>query len=276
MGPLHSDIFVDSNGDPRILRGVAITSGSTRIAELAARMGFEAAWIEMEHAGTDFAQVEQLCTAIEAGGGISAVRLPDAQRSHVLRALEVGARIVVVPMVNTAARAAQIVEYGKFPPLGSRGVNLRSRGLRFGLNGREEAFFEADNDTYLFAQIETREAITNLDSICQVRGLSGVLIGPGDLSSSLGMPGDFQNSEMIHIVANATERAKAKGKHVGIFVGPGPMLEAAIAAGCDLVFLSTDISSLVTAWSQLLSSFSPKNGAGRQARPDTLHAGPAK
>lgn len=262
------------NGRPRMLRGVAITSGSTRLAELAARIGFDAVWIEMEHAGTDFSQVEQLCMAIEAGGGIPVVRIPDGDRHHVLRALEVGGQMVVVPMINTAEQAAAVVRYGKFPPLGSRGFNLRSRGLLYGLNGHEKSFLKANSETHLFAQIETREAIDNLDAICAVDGLSGVLIGPGDLSSSYGRPGDFQNRDMILIVTQAIERAKALGKRVGIFLGPGPMLEAAMAAGCDIAFLTTDISSLVTSWTQLLHSFQTDDGVRpiRAAGHDNLSA----
>src|SRR5206468_5373601 len=116
-------IFTDSSGQPRILRGVAVYSGATRLAEMAAQTGFETIWIEMEHGPADFGAVESLCMAIEAGGGVPTVRIPDGQRHHVLRALEVGARIVVVPMINGAEQAKQIVQYGKFPPLGLRGYN---------------------------------------------------------------------------------------------------------------------------------------------------------
>src|SRR5262247_2220832 len=88
------DIFEDAAAQPRLLRGICVYSGSTRLAELAARVGFETIWIEMEHGPADFGEVESLCMAIETGGGIAAVRVPDGQRHHVLRALEVGARIV--------------------------------------------------------------------------------------------------------------------------------------------------------------------------------------
>src|SRR5262245_5545472 len=83
--PDPSNPFIDIHGNPRVLRGVAIYSGSTRLAELAVRVGFDTIWIEMEHGPADFTQVEQLCMAIEAGGGIPTVRVPDGQRNHVLR-----------------------------------------------------------------------------------------------------------------------------------------------------------------------------------------------
>src|SRR3954464_15685825 len=83
----HDGIFDDEHGSPRVVRGVCIYSGSTRLAELATRIGFEAVWIEMEHGPTDFALAESICMAAEASGGVGVLRVPDGQRHHVLRAL---------------------------------------------------------------------------------------------------------------------------------------------------------------------------------------------
>ena len=97
-----SDLFSSTAGTPRIVRGTAIYSGSARLAELAIRIGFDTVWIEMEHGPTDFTQAEAMCHAVEAAGGFGTIRVADGQRSSVLRALEAGTRIVVVPMVDTA------------------------------------------------------------------------------------------------------------------------------------------------------------------------------
>jgi 4-hydroxy-2-oxoheptanedioate aldolase len=247
------DIFVDAHGQPRRLRGVCVYSNSTRLAELAARIGFETIWIEMEHGPADFNEVEALCMAIETGGGIAAVRVPDSQRHHILRALEVGARIVIVPMVNTPEQARQMVEFGKFPPLGSRGFNVRSRGVNYGLtNDRQQLFADANQRTHLFAQIESMQAVQNLDQICAVEGLSGIFIGPGDLSVSLGIAGKLDGERMIQIVTDCVRRARAAGKHVGILVPPGALLDAVIAAGCDLMYYGGDVTELCMAWPKLL------------------------
>jgi len=254
MSLAERDLFHDADGGPRILRGVAIYSNATRLAEMAARVGFETIWIEMEHGPADFDQVEALCMAAQAGGAVPTVRIPDGQRHHVLRALEVGARIVVVPMVNTVEQAKRIVEYGKFPPLGQRGFNLRSRGVNYGLSDRKSAFADANARTHLFAQIETLEAAGNVEPICEIEGLSGVLIGPGDLSVSAGCTGDLNGERMIELVTDCVRRARSLGKHAGILVTPGPLLDAAIEAGCDLVFCGGDFTELATAWPRLLSS----------------------
>jgi 2-keto-3-deoxy-L-rhamnonate aldolase RhmA len=240
-----------------VLRGAAIISGATKIAEMAGRLGWDTVWIEVEHGGASFSEVEALCMAAEAGGAVPTVRLPDHHRHHVLRALEVGARIVVVPMVNDAEVARELVRHGKFPPLGSRGFNTRSRGLNYGLDGLDrlpEVFARANATTHLIAQIETREAVENLDAICAVDDLSGVLIGPGDLSTSYGKPAAFGDPEMIALVADIVRRTRAANKHAGILVAPGPMLDAALAAGCDLFFCGGDVNDLAKAWRVVLAA----------------------
>lgn len=254
---MQSDPFLDASGRPRTLRGVAVITGAPKIAEMAGRLGFDAVWIEVEHGGASFSEVEALCVATEAGGATPAVRLPDGERHHVLRALEAGARIVIVPMINDADAARKIVRHGKFAPLGERGFNTRSRGLNFGLDGLDkiaETFARANAQTHLFAQIETREAAENVDAICQVDGLSGILIGPGDLSVSLGKTARFTDPELIALVENSVRRARAAGKHAGILVAPGPLLDAAFAAGCDLAFVGGDINDLAKAWRGVLAA----------------------
>lgn len=228
------------------------------LASLAAKVGFEAIWIEMEHGPVNFESVDALSLAAEAGGIFPLVRLPDGERHHVLRALESGARIILVPMVNVAEEARKIVEHGKYPPLGQRGFNTRSRGLGMGLEPVVEALALANARTHLFTQIETLEAVENLQEICAVEGLSGVFFGPGDLSMSLGIPGQVNDERVVSMVINCLKRAKSAGKLTGIFVLPGDLLDAAVEAGCDLVICGGDVMDLAKAWKNLLSAIPPK------------------
>ncbi|MBN1553761.1 MAG: hypothetical protein JXA11_03380 [Phycisphaerae bacterium] len=248
------NVFADEKGAPRVVRGAVLYSGSRLLAELAGRVGFETIWIEMEHGPTNFETVEGLCLAAEAGGAVPSVRVSDSQRCHILRALEVGGRIIIVPMVNTAEQAQSVVEYGKFPPLGKRGYNTRSRGVHFSLDGPQPAFAEANERTHLFVQIETRQAVENLDEILAVEGLSGIFIGPGDLSASLGRTGDLNCPEVVDVVTDCIRRARKAGKHAGILVSPGALLTAALEAGCDLAFFAGDVMNLVTTWPEILAA----------------------
>lgn len=251
----RGDIFCDHEGRPRLVRGVSIYSGSVRLAELAGRIGFDTVWIEMEHGPADFAQAEAICHAIESAGGFGSIRVPDAERTNLLRALETGARIILVPMIDTPEQARRVVEFGKFPPLGQRGFYTRSRGLDYGLTPASQRFEDANARTHLIVQIETQQALDNLSEICRVPGISGILMGPGDLSVSLGVTGDFKHPRLIGTVRDCIRTARAAGLHAGVLApSPGPLLDAALSAGCDLVFCGGDISELIEPWRQILAA----------------------
>ncbi len=258
--PTASDLFASTAGSPRLVRGVAIYSGSMQLAELAIRIGFDTVWIEMEHGPTDFTRAEALCQAAEAAGGFGTIRATDGQRSSVLRALETGARIIVVPMIDIPEQARSVVDFGKFPPLGQRGFNTRSRGLDYGLMPVAELFQQANARTHLFVQIETKRAVENVGEICRVAGLSGILIGPGDLSASLGMPGDFKNPQLISTITSCIRTARSAGLHVGVAVGQGPLLDAALDAGAGLVYCTSDVATLIEPWRQIIASL-PRAGS---------------
>jgi 2-keto-3-deoxy-L-rhamnonate aldolase RhmA len=161
-------------------------------------------------------------------------------------------------MINSAEQARQIVQYGKFPPLGSRGYNVRSRGVEYGLAGARTSFARANERTYLFAQIETTDAVANLDEICAIEGLSGIFIGPGDLSVSFGCTGELNGNQLIKVVCDCVRRARACGLHAGILVPPGDMLSAAVEAGCDLLFYGGDVAELGNTWPTLLATVQPR------------------
>lgn len=248
------DPFVNEHGEARVVRGVSVLSNAPRVAELAGMVGFETIWIEVEHGPASWTDVEMLCMAARAGGCFPTVRIPGNDRQDILRSLEAGAEFVVVPMINTAVDAQQIVEHGKFPPLGRRGFNTRSRGLQYGLRGTAVEHAAANERTHLFAQIESLEAVRNLEAICEVEGLTGIVVGPGDLSADMGHPGEFTNPDVIAVVEGVMRTARAAGRHAGLVMVPGPMLDAAVAAGCDLLYSGTDLASLVSSWDTLLKT----------------------
>jgi 4-hydroxy-2-oxoheptanedioate aldolase len=220
------------------------------MAELAGRVGFDVIWIEMEHTSADLATAEALCVAAKAGGAIPLVRTVGYRREHILHALEVGGRIIVVPLVNDAEAADEVVRHGKFRPLGQRGYNTRSRAADFGI---EPLPMERMNEeTSLFPQIETLEAVNKLDDILAVEGIGGVFIGPGDLSCDLGCPGRMSDPQLRRIVSDCIARARAAGLHAGILVSPGPLLDEAIQAGADLCIISSDFGAAIQVWREQL------------------------
>jgi 4-hydroxy-2-oxoheptanedioate aldolase len=233
---LIDTILTQWDAGERVLFGMQSLLNSTRTCELAGRIGFDMVWLELEHGTADFEMIETLAMATESGGAVPVARIPDTERHHVLRSLEAGARLVVVPMIQTADMAREIVRHGKFPPLGKRGFNTASRGLRYGLAPIQENFAWANRATHLIAQIETMEAVDNLDAILEVDGLSGILVGPGDLSVSLGCTAEFENPLLHDTVAACMKKAFAAGKHAGILANADALLKTAQDAGADFIF----------------------------------------
>lgn len=251
---MKTDIFTDAAGRPRRLFACAISSGSTRLAEMAGLMGFDVLWIEMEHASADLATAEALAVAARAGGAIPLIRTAGFRREHILQALEIGGRIIVVPMVNDADAAREVVAHGKYRPQGNRGFNTRSRALSYGID--PQAMGRANQETWLLPQIETLEAVKNLDSILAVEGLGGIFVGPGDLSADLGRPGKFDDPELCDVVCQCIGKARGRGLHAGVFAGEGPLFEASFRAGADLFIASSDMQVTATLWRQQLDRLS--------------------
>src|ERR1043166_2190662 len=116
----------------KALLGCCIDSANAANGELAAMIGYHLVWGELEHGSVSRHEAEQFCQGVKAGGGTALLRIQSAERVNVLGALEAGASVVVVPMVESPETARQIVQHGKYAPLGNRGFNGSSRGMRFG------------------------------------------------------------------------------------------------------------------------------------------------
>jgi len=254
MSTALADPFVDASGRPRRLRGMAVLSNSPWVAELVPKVGFELVWFDLEHGSLGFAELGQLCQAAEAAGGITLARTADASRASILRALEVGVRFLLVPMIEDAAQAEAVVRCAKYPPVGNRGYSSRSRGAGYGLQPLTETLRAANERTKVFALIETKRGIDNVAAICAVPGLDGIFLGPGDLSFELGTPGVFADPALLALLTGCIRTAHAAGRKVGMFSAPGPALDAALAAGLDIAVPGADIGFLAAGWQKLLET----------------------
>lgn len=234
--------------------GVAIASASPAAVEMAGLAGCDFVWIEVEHAGTGLDQVEALCRAAEVHNMWPLVRVADGTRTSILRHLEVGARIIVVPQVHTAVDARQVALHGKFAPVGQRGWNLGSRGMGYGTKGTPlEAMRWANDATVLLVQIESVEGVRNAEAILATQGVDGVLVGPGDLSNSMGIPAQWDNEELIQTVEGVFATAHRHEKVVAT-VCPTPALTRRWkAAGAHMLCVASDLPLLRTSIATALS-----------------------
>jgi len=175
--------------------GSWVTLGHPSIAEIMARAGFDWLTVDMEHSAITLSEAQNLIQVIELCGVTPLVRVGENNPNLIKRVMDLGAHGVIVPMVNTKEDAEKAVNAVKYPPKGTRGVGLyraQGYGTKF-----DEYKKWADTNSMVIVQIEHIKAVENLKSILTVKGIDAFIIGPYDLSGSLGVPGEFSHPSFI-------------------------------------------------------------------------------
>jgi len=196
--------------------GSWVTLGHTSIAEIMAKAGFEWLVVDMEHSVITLDITQQLIQVIEGCGVVPLVRVGENNANIIKRAMDAGAYGVIVPMINTKEQAEAAVKAVKYPPLGIRGVGL-ARAQGYGDKFNEYAA-TVNAESIVIAQVEHIDAVNNLESILSVEGIDGCIIGPYDLSGSLGVPGNFDYPDVLaalkKVEQTCQKRRVALGMHV--------------------------------------------------------------
>jgi 4-hydroxy-2-oxoheptanedioate aldolase len=251
---------IQKNGGVPILGAAAYLDNPTFL-EIAALMGYKAAWIEMEHTFLTFAEAANLCRIASGLGMLTMIRIPDTQRETVLKAAECGPDIIDLPMANNPEMLTELVQNARFPPHGVRGFFSVSRAVNYGLNGRvTDEQQRLNRELCLMIQVETREAVNRIEELCAVPGIDGIFIGPADLSASLGVPGETGHAKVFEAAHHTIQVAKSYGKQIAAGVSPQDV-QFWIDQEIDLLFCTNDIASMKV---------------GAQAALDSAHAALAK
>lgn len=209
----------------------------------------------MEHCALDVMQLENLCRAAELHGILSLARTADPSRPWILRPLEAGAKIVLVPQVHTVEQAAAVAEWAKFPPLGKRGYYTASRGLGYGAMAPtpNETLEKANRETAVLVQIESQQALDNVEAIAAVEGVDGLFYGPGDMSLDKGIPSDWDNEELLAAGEHIIRIARAKGKIFSSTCPTMKMAERWKQAGANMLVVGGDLVLLRKAFMDRLA-----------------------
>ncbi len=222
--------------------GSWITQAEPSIAEIMVDAGFEWLVVDMEHSAITFAQAQDLVRVISRAGSIPLVRVGENSQNFIKRAMDIGAYGVVVPMVNTASDAQRAVESVKYPPWGKRGVGL-ARAQGYGLSFETYKRW-VNKETVVIAQIEHIEAVRNLEEILSIRGIDGTIIGPYDLSASLGVPGDFQHPEFTKAVSHYESTCRTMKKPAGFHVVRPDVLQVRLRRKHGYCFIAVGLDTL--------------------------------
>ena len=193
--------------------GSWITLANPAIAEIMAGAGFDWLTVDIEHSAISIHQAQELIRVIDLSGCFPFVRVSENNITIIKRVMDAGAKGVIVPMVNSREEAEAAVAAVKYPPTGRRGVGL-ARAQQYGF-GFDEYKKWVQEESVVIVQIEHIHAIENLEAILSVPGVDGSIIGPYDLSGSLGWPGEFGRPEVQEALLRYEDICRHMGKPMG-------------------------------------------------------------
>jgi len=221
-------------------------------AEVMAHQGWDTLTVDMQHGVIDYAQMVTMLQAISTTNTVPFVRVPWLEPGIIMKTLDAGAYGLICPMVNTREDAQRLVSYTHYAPRGSRSFGP----VRANLYGGADYATKANDTIVVFAMIETKQALDNLDDILSVEGLDGVYIGPSDLSLVLGCRPVFDDVDppTAQAIAHILARAKAHGVRAGVHNGVPAVAKARGEMGFDFVTLSSDARILIAGSQQLLGA----------------------
>jgi 4-hydroxy-2-oxoheptanedioate aldolase len=222
----------------KVQTGCWVSLASHASAEICAGAGFDWVLIDMEHAPNELHMVHHQLHAVSAYPVSAVVRAPWNDTVVIKRLLDVGAQSLLLPYVQNEDEAKRAVAAVRYPPKGVRGVSTSSRANRF---GRVTDYFkQVDGEIGLIVQIETREALAQIEKIAAIDGIDGLFIGPQDLAASFGHLANPSHPEVQAAIADAITRIRKAGKAPGILAFAEADAKRWITHGAQFVAVTSD------------------------------------
>ena len=256
--PMNSFKAALLDGRPQI--GLWLGFAEPYLADLSARAGFDWLLIDGEHAPNDIRSALRQLQAIAPTASHPVVRLPVGDVVLIKQALDIGAQTLLIPMVETAEQAAELVRATRYPPRGIRGVGAAlARASAFGTIG--DYLATADEQICLLVQIESVTALAALDEIAAVEGVTGIFIGPADLAASMGYLGNPGAPAVQLAVTTALARIRALGKAAGVLTSDQDFAERCLQSGATFVAVGSDVGLFTNALAATVGRFLGKGKA---------------
>lgn len=238
--PAPVNTFKKALSEGETVFGCWVGLADTLSTELMGTAGFDWLVIDGEHGPNDLRSILAQLQVLAASDSHPVVRVPVGETYMLKQMLDAGAQTLLVPMVESADQARQLVRDVTYPPHGDRGVGYAlSRAARF--SQIADYGTTADAQICLLVQVENRKGLAALDDILAIDGIDGVFIGPADLAADMGHMGDSLHPDVQTAIMDALSRIRAAGKAPGILSTHDPMTEAAIAAGAQFVAVGADV-----------------------------------
>lgn len=238
-------------GTPQI--GLWSTLSSHLSVELLAGAGYDWLLLDMEHSPNDLESLVAQLQAVEPYPTQAVVRVPWNDPVLLKRVLDIGAQSILVPMINTAEEARAAVAAMRYPPHGIRGVGGSTRATRWGrIRGYPQ---KVERELCILLQVETPQALDNIEAIAAVEGVDGLFIGPADLHATFGHIGERHHPEVWDRIESAIRRIRATGKAPGFLTPVEEDSHRILEIGGLFVAVATDAALLTQAADALARRF---------------------
>ncbi|QYY28656.1 4-hydroxy-2-oxoheptanedioate aldolase [Cupriavidus pinatubonensis] len=250
--------------------GLWLSMATPYLAEVSATTGFDWLLIDGEHAPNDLRTTLQALQAVAPYPAQPVVRALAGEVALIKQLLDIGAKNLLVPMVDTAEQAASLVSATRYPPQGIRGVGSAvGRASRW--SSRTDYLDVADDELCLLVQAETVTALKNLEAICAVEGVDGVFIGPADLAASMGYRGKPGHPEVQAAIEGAMRTIVASGKAAGTLTSDTTLARRYLELGCTFVATGVDVTMYANAARRLAAEFKPQQTASAGSGPSAAY-----
>jgi len=227
------------------------------ISEAFGKMGWDSITIDMQHGQNDYHSSIPMLQSLTNSSSVPMARVPWSEPGIIMKMLDLGVMGIIAPMINNKGDCEKFVSYCYYPPIGQRSFGPMRAQLIHG-----SQYFNKANDNILsFAMIETKEAVNNLDEILSVKNLTGVYIGPADMSSSYGLQPKFDIKEdpIFSNIKLIAKKAKEYNKISGIHTGSTKYAKEMIELGFNLVTITSDFRAMTTFAQNIISEMKEKN-----------------
>jgi 2-keto-3-deoxy-L-rhamnonate aldolase RhmA len=217
---------------------------SPELAPLMAVAGLDFFIIDTEHSPAGYLEIEALCRAARGVDLAPLVRITQNEYYLISRALDCGAAGIVAPRINSAAEAQRVVDAVKYPPAGKRGFGIRGILTDFQAMTPPQAMAKIDAESIVIVQVESGEAIDDLPNTVRVPGIDATMVGPNDLSISLGLAGEFGSPRFRDALERIAKACEGSPVAAGIHLGDEKRLLECAAMGYRLLNFSSDMAML--------------------------------
>jgi 4-hydroxy-2-oxoheptanedioate aldolase len=242
MTEIRKNSFKAGLKSGQLQRGLWCTINDTLVAEMCARLGYDWLLFDTEHSALDPLAVLPLLQAVAPYPGNAIVRPGALVPAEIKKLLDLGAQNILVPMINSSEEAALAVACVEYPPAGIRGVSGMTRATGFGdIAGYHKA---ARDEIALLVQVETLEAVDQIEAIAATPGVDGIFVGPADLAAALGHVGQPSHPEVKKVTLEAIKRITATGCPAGFLSADMEFADAVTQAGALFVARDIDMTAL--------------------------------